>query len=68
MLCPRCEQGDIVKVRVVGDEKYLYVCQECEASWFLCEDIGIKSFFDYGGYMKGIGRKPLWSELEIIHE
>ncbi len=68
MLCPRCEQGDIVKVRVVGGEKCLYVCQECEASWFLFEDIGVKPFFDYGNYMESIGRKPLWTELEITFE
>jgi len=68
MLCPRCEQGDVVKVRIVNRGSCLYVCQECEASWLLFEDIGVKSFFDYGEYMEGIGRKALWSELEIIFE
>ncbi|RRV03621.1 hypothetical protein EGJ27_24565 [Pseudomonas sp. v388] len=68
MLCPRCEQGDIVKARVVADDTLLFVCQECEASWFLSEDIGVKGFVDYGTYMESLGLKPLWSELQIIPE
>lgn len=42
--------------------------QECEASWFLYEDIGVRAFFDYGTYMESLGLKPLWSELKIIPE
>ena len=68
MLCPRCEQGDIVKARVISNDTRLFVCQECEASWFLYEDIGVKAFVDYGSYMEGLGLKPLWSELQIISE
>ena len=66
MLCPRCEQGDIVKVKIIANDNCLFVCQECEASWFLYEDIGINAFVDYGTYMESLGLKPLWSELEII--
>ncbi|MBP1147929.1 hypothetical protein JOE33_004852 [Pseudomonas sp. PvP027] len=29
--------------------------QECEASWFLYEDIGVRAFFDYGTYMESLG-------------
>ncbi|OUM71918.1 hypothetical protein AUC60_20665 [Pseudomonas caspiana] len=68
MLCPRCEQGDIVNAEIIADNTCLFVCQECEASWFLYEDIGIRDFFDYGTYMESLGLKPLWSELKIISE
>ncbi len=68
MLCPRCEQGDIVKAKIIAYDTCLFVCQECEASWFLYEDIGVGAFFDYGTYMEGLGLKPLWSELQIIPE
>lgn len=68
MLCPRCEQGDIVKAEIIADNTCLFVCQECEASWFLYEDIGVRAFFDYGAYMESLGLKPLWSELKIIPE
>ncbi|MND72200.1 hypothetical protein D3C77_170410 [compost metagenome] len=68
MLCPRCEQGDIVKARIIADCTCLFVCQECEATWLLYEDIGVKAFVDYGAYMESLGLKPLWSELQIIPE
>ncbi|PMV22326.1 hypothetical protein C1X21_28025 [Pseudomonas sp. FW305-3-2-15-A-LB2] len=68
MLCPRCEQGDVIKAKVIAGDTCLFVCQECEASWFLYEDIGVRAFFDYGAYMESVGLKPLWSELEIIPE
>lgn len=51
MLCPRCGQGDIVKAKIIADDTCLFVCQECEASWFLYEDIGVRAFFDYGTYI-----------------
>lgn len=68
MLCSRCEQGDIVKAKIIADDTCLFVCQECEASWFLCKDIGVRDFFGYGAYMESLGLKPLWSELQIISE
>ncbi len=68
MLCPRCEQGDIVKVRIIARDTYLFVCQECEASWLLYEEVGVNAFVDYGTYMQSLGLKPLWSELQIIPE
>lgn len=68
MLCPRCEQGDIVKAKFIAHDTFLFVCQECEASWFLYKDIGVRGFFDYGTYMESLGLKPLWSELQVIPE
>lgn len=68
MLCPRCVQGDIVKAVIIANDTCLFVCQECEASWFFYEDIGVKAFVDYGTYMEGLGLKPMWSELKIIPE
>lgn len=66
MLCPRCEQGDVIEVRVKANGIHLFVCQECEASWFLFEKIGVEPFIDYGTYMEGLGLPPLWSELEVV--
>lgn len=66
MQCPRCEQGSVVKSKVGGTGVLLYVCEECEASWFNYKDIGGKAFFDYGGYMESLGLLPLWSELQVI--
>lgn len=60
----RCDQGSVVKV--TGTGTILYVCQECEASWFTCEDVSVKCFMDYGVYMESIGISPLWSEVEVL--
>ena len=68
MLCPRCEQGDIVKAKIKAGDTCLFVCQECEASWFLLEKIGVEAFFDYGTYMESLGLPPLWSELEVVSD
>lgn len=68
MLCPRCVQGDVVKAKIIANGTCLFVCRECEASWFFCEDIGITAYVDYGTYMERLGLEPLWSELQIIPE
>lgn len=68
MLCPRCGQGDVVKAKIIGSDTCLFVCEECEASWLLCEDIGVKGFVDFGTYMESFGLKPQWNEVEIIPE
>lgn len=66
MLCPRCEQGDIAKVRVKKTSEIIYVCMECEAAWLKAESIGVEPFFDFGSHMMGIGLEPLWSEVFIV--
>ncbi|MBK3918647.1 hypothetical protein GFL03_15325 [Pseudomonas stutzeri] len=66
MLCPRCAQGDICKARIKSSEKILYVCQECEATWFSPEAIGVETFVDYGAYMEELGLPPLWSSLVVL--
>ena len=65
MLCPRCEQGDIVEAKVKKTGGSIYVCQECEAIWFNAEKIGDSSFVDFGTYMVKIGLPPLWDELSV---
>ncbi|MFZ6640194.1 hypothetical protein ACO0LL_10665 [Undibacterium sp. TC4M20W] len=65
MLCPRCEQGDVAKAQINKTGKDIYVCQECEASWFTLHDIGVAPFTDFGTYMEEIGLFPLWNELNI---
>ncbi len=66
MWCPRCEQGEVVKATIQGSIYTIFVCDECEATWFKEEDVGKKTFIDFGTYMKSIGREPLWSELKIV--
>jgi len=65
MLCPRCEQGDIVAATIRSTRQRLLVCEECEATWFAWQDIPHVLFVDYGSYMETIGLKPLWDELDV---
>ncbi|SEI21312.1 hypothetical protein SAMN05216581_4449 [Pseudomonas asplenii] len=68
MICPRCEQGDIYNVRVRATGEHLYLCRECDATWFSVEKIGVEKFFDYGAYMEECGLEPLWNELDYIEK
>ncbi|WP_379674880.1 hypothetical protein [Massilia antarctica] len=63
MLCPRCEQGDIVKAKITKTGEEIFVCAECEATWFSFDEIGRSPFIDFGSYMEKIGLSPLWDEL-----
>lgn len=65
MLCPRCKQGEVVKAIIIKTEDELYVCDECEATWFYKDDIGKDMCLDFGVYMESKGLAPLWSEITI---
>ncbi|WP_089400511.1 zf-TFIIB domain-containing protein [Noviherbaspirillum humi] len=65
MLCPRCEQGDIVKAQIKKNGEEIFVCQECEATWFALKEIGVSPFTDFSAYMEGLGLCPLWDELIV---
>lgn len=65
MLCPRCEQGDVVAAQIRRTGAALFVCKECEATWFAVDDIGQAPFVDFGTYMEELGLQPLWDELIV---
>jgi len=65
MLCPRCEQGDVIEARIKKTCQLIYVCQECEATWFEKEKIGIEQFVDFGTYMEEHAMRPVWEELQL---
>lgn len=65
MLCPRCEQGDVVAAQIRRTDAVLFVCQECEATWFAKDEIGRAPFVDFGTYMEELGLQPLWDELIV---
>jgi protein-arginine kinase activator protein McsA len=68
MICPRCEQGEICQAQINATGKLVYVCQECEATWFSAEAIGVDAFIDFGTYMEKLGLPPLWSSLVLLPE
>ena len=62
--CQRCRQGSVQAMRIRSTHILLWVCDECEATWKSKDKVNIDQFEDYGTLMMGIGRSPLWSELE----
>lgn len=66
MLCPRCGQGNVVDAQIRKTGLLVYVCHECEASWFSKNDIGKKPFVDFGTYMESVGLQPVWTELTVF--
>lgn len=67
MLCPRCEQGNVVAARIKATGERIFVCQECEATWLSREEISSKRSLDFGTYMEEVGLKPLWDELVVLN-
>lgn len=65
-LCPRCEQGVIDKARVRINSTVLFVCAECEATWFSLEAIGNEPWVDFGTYLKSIGGRSVWAEVDVM--
>jgi len=65
MLCPRCAQGEITKAKIKKTGQDIFVCKECEATWFSSTDIGVVPFVDFGTYMETIELSPLWDELNV---
>jgi transposase-like protein len=65
MLCPRCEQGDVVEAQTKKTAQVIFVCQECEATWFEKEKIAVEKFVDFGTYTEEHKMRPLWKESRL---
>ncbi len=63
MWCPRCDQGDVNKVRVNKTGEIVHVCEECEALWPSGIDVASTGFIDFKTYVTPLGLEGLWSEL-----
>ena len=68
IICPRCEQSYISKVRIVPLNKIVYLCEECDALWESTTPISKTSYIDFSVYMKEYGFKGDWSLLEEISQ
>ena len=66
MWCPRCNQGKVIAAQIAKNQTLIWVCEECEATWFSEQDIGSKPFVHFGSYMESLGLKPLWDEITIL--
>lgn len=66
MICPRCEQDEVVKVQVRATEEILHLCRECDATWFSVDAVGRDAFIDFSTYMEETGLPPMWSSLYVL--
>ncbi len=66
MICPRCRQGDILKVLVKELQVETFLCDECDAMWFNRIDIENMSFVDFETYMVSKGLDSTWNEIIIV--
>lgn len=68
IVCPRCGQGYIYEVKIKKNNQTIFICEECDAVWFLVKDIGVTPFIDYGLFMQGLGYSSRWDEFDIINK
>jgi ribosomal protein L37AE/L43A len=64
--CPVCSQGWVVPAKAAVDRTPIWVCQECEVVWFGVEDPAGPPDDTLSTFLESRGRKPLWSELEVV--
>jgi hypothetical protein len=55
----------IQKATVIKNNQQIYVCKPCRLVW-LTEDIRADNAQDYKKFMKTLGLKGLWKELENV--
>lgn len=63
MVCPKCEEGTIVKVKLKKNGKVAYLCDFCERMWFEGEDIDKDAGHTLGSHQNG-EREYTIGELE----
>ena len=66
MICPFCEQRDIVKTKVKKTGNTIFICEECDAVWKQETDIGTNNVTNFEDYAKKNNISNSWEELEII--
>ncbi len=66
MMCPRCKQGNILKVLIKELRVETFLCDECDAMWFNRINIGKMPFVDFETYMISKGLKSAWNEIIVV--
>lgn len=64
LICPRCEEGTVLHMRVIHTREVFQVCDECEAIWLDGQAVAVPHFDELPRFLRRRGRAPLWSSLE----
>lgn len=66
MLCPRCNPGGggtICQKFVADLDRWLYLCDECDATWESQAAVGTEPSQNYSTYLRQRGIEPSWDGL-----
>ncbi|MCR1870473.1 hypothetical protein [Longicatena caecimuris] len=66
MVCPYCEQGNVVQVKIKRTGKKIYICDECDTIWLNGETISHFNGTGFEEYAKANGFQSIWTELELL--
>ena len=66
MICPRCEQGTVLHVRLKKTGQMARICDECDAFWLDPNAVAKESWVDFGTFMQQRGQVGVWDELEMV--
>lgn len=65
LICPRCEQGEVLKAQVKGCGTQIFVCDECDVVWFSLAAIGVSPFRDLEEYLEENSVAPSWESISV---
>lgn len=64
MICPYCNQGEVLTAIIKHTNMIIYICDECDTVWL--HTIDDKTGLSFSQFMENQNQKPLWSELEVL--
>jgi len=64
MECPRCELGEIIRIRLKRDGSRAYLCDACESLWFEGEPIDFQTGHFLASYSRREDREYTVEEMD----
>ena len=67
--CPRCEgHGQIREIQILSTGKHVFVCSECDATWFGIDDIGKQPWGDFFTMLSEQGIPSTHNQWRLLPE
>lgn len=66
VVCPRCSQDYVRRVRIIPIHRVVFLCPECDALWELDQPIVKASYTDFSAYMDIYHLPGDWSFIEML--
>lgn len=65
MICPYCEQGEILTAMLIKKRKKFFLCGECDTVWI--GEINSQAGIGFDTFMKSEGCEASWDELVVLN-